>query len=319
MDASIARVSALAADQQGLVTRAQLLAFGRSKRQIDHAVAEQALIRVHPGVYRISGSPLTADSALAAGLLLTGGVASHRSAAHLLELLDAGPTSPEVTVAPIQCQQKSGLIVHRSSDLLPSDIIRMRSLRCTNATRTLIDLGAVVSDSILESALERALHRRLTTVSRVRGRLVAVSRRGRPGVASLRRVLDMRTPRLAASESELELLLWRILRRHRIPLPERQVEVRIDSHTYRLDYAYRSEQIFIEGDGFGVHSTRAAFESDRLRQNRLAIAGWLPLRFTWQQARQSEKEVAGQVRGALSTRRQSELCSPQAGQVSGNT
>jgi hypothetical protein len=209
------RVMELTTQQQGLVTRAQLFRTGLTKRQIDHAIDCGRLLLIHRTVYRLAGSALTEDNALAAGLLLTGGVASHRSGAHLLGLVDSAPTRPEITVGPRQSQRTAGLILHRSSDLLPADVLRVRSLRCTNATRTLIDLGAVVSGSVLESVLERALHQRLTTVPRLRARLTSTGRR--PGVVSLRRVLDLRTPTVAASESELELLLWRILRRHRLP------------------------------------------------------------------------------------------------------
>ena len=87
------------------------------------------------------------------------------------------------------------------------------------------------------------------------------------------------------------------------PLPERQVEVTVDGCDFRLDMAYESERIFIEGDGFGVHSTRAAFESDRIRQNKLVVAGWLPLLFTWKRARLAEDEIAAHVLGALALRR----------------
>ena len=100
-------------------------------------------------------------------------------------------------------------------------------------------------------------HQRMTTVVRLQTRLEQVARRGRPGWLALRHVLDLRTPTLAAAESELELLLWQILRRHRLPLPERQVEVTVGGRNYRLDLAYRAERIFIEGDGFGVHSPRS--------------------------------------------------------------
>ena len=303
MGDSIRRIAALSADQQGLVSRAQLLDLGRSKRQIDHAVATQKLTLVHPGVYRVTGSALTGDGPLAGGLLFTAGVASHRSAAHLLGLIEAPPSAPEITVGPKQSHNKAGLVLHRSSDLISADVIRIRSMRCTSATRTLIDLGAVVTTSVLESALERALHQRLTTVVRLQARLAQVARSGRPGVASLRHILDLRAPGLAAVESELELLLWQILRRHRLPLPERQVKVTIGGRNYRLDLAYRAERVFIEGDGFGVHSPRAVFESDRTRQNKLVRAGWVPLLFTWQRARQSEADVAEDVRATLVMRR----------------
>jgi predicted transcriptional regulator of viral defense system len=215
MDEATRRLLALSTEQQGLVTRAQLFTIGLTKRQIDHAIDTERLTLVHRTVYRIGGSAITADNALAAGLLLTEGVASHRSAAHLLGLVDSAPSHPEISVGPRQSQRTVGLILHRSSDLVRADVIRIRGLRCTTATRTLIDLGAVASNAVLESALERALHQRLTTVPRLRARLTCTGRR--PRVASLRRVLDLRTPTLAAAESELELLLWQILRRHRLP------------------------------------------------------------------------------------------------------
>ena len=214
------RLVALSTKQQGLVTRAQLLACGRTERQIDYALVAEHLRYVHLGVYRVAGSAVGEDGALAAGLLLTEGVASHRSAAQLLGLVESRPTSPEISVGPTQTHRKTDLILHRSRDLASADICRIRGLRCTTATRTLVDLGAVVSPAVLESALERALHQRMTTVPRLQKRLEQVARPGRPGVKALRRVPDLRTPRLAAAESELELLLWQILRRHRLPVPQ---------------------------------------------------------------------------------------------------
>lgn len=303
MDGSIHRIAGLAASQQGLVTRAQLLDNGLSKRQIDHALTTERLLIIHRAVYRLAGSAITDDGALTAGLLLTAGVASHRSAAQLLGLIDTRPTIPEITVGANKSQRAAGLIVHRSSDLLSADICRVRDLRCTTATRTLVDLGSVVSPTVLESALERALHLRMTTVPRLRDRIGLAGRR--PGLRALRQVLDLRTPRLAATESEFELLIWRVLSRHHVPLPERQVRVTVGGCHFRLDMAYSPERIFIEGDGFGVHSTRVAFEGDRARQNKLVVAGWLPLLFTWSRARMCEEEVAEQVRAALRLRRES--------------
>ena len=87
------RVAPLAAKQNGLVTRAELVRIGLTTRQIDHSLTGQQLIRMYAGVYRIAGCPRTTDSDLAAGLLLTEGVASHRSAAHLLTLIEAAPSA----------------------------------------------------------------------------------------------------------------------------------------------------------------------------------------------------------------------------------
>jgi very-short-patch-repair endonuclease len=303
MDDTTRRMNALAEGQRGLVTRDQLRALGRTSRQIDRSLARGTLLRVQPGVYRMAGTAVGPDLLLAAGLLMTRGVASHRSAARLLGLVERWPSIPEVTVEQTATFRRSGLILHRSSDLQSSDILRIDGLRCTNATRTLIDLGAVVDDRQLESALERALYLRLTAISRLESRLGEIARHGRPGVAALRRVLETRPPGLAPTASELELLIWRILRQHRVPLPERQVPVTVSGHRFFLDMAYPAEQIFLEGDGFGVHGGREAFESDRWRQNLLVVAGWLPLRFTDRQARRARLTIVEQVHEALALRR----------------
>src|SRR5688572_33260441 len=92
------RQMALSAEQRGLVTRAQLIACGRSERQIDYALTTARLTRVQFGVYRVAGTATVEDGDLVAGLLFTDGAASHRSAAHLLNLVDAAPSVPEILV-----------------------------------------------------------------------------------------------------------------------------------------------------------------------------------------------------------------------------
>jgi len=89
----------------------------------------------------------------------------------------------------------------------------------------------------------------------------------------LRSLLVERDPTLAPAESDLETLLTKILREGGLPAPVRQHEVEIDGHSFRLDAAYPELMIFIEGDGFGVHSQRDPFETDRSRQNLLVLAG----------------------------------------------
>jgi very-short-patch-repair endonuclease len=44
--------------------------------------------------------------------------------------------------------------------------------------------------------------------------------------------------------------------------------------------AFEDVLLDVEVDGREHHDTRAAFETDRLRQNRLVRAGWTVLRFT---------------------------------------
>ena len=68
----------------------------------------------------------------------------------------------------------------------------------TNATRTLIDLGSVVRADTLETALERALLARVTTIDRLLRRFFELAGRGRPGIAALRSLLVERDPIVGA-------------------------------------------------------------------------------------------------------------------------
>ena len=288
------RLARRAARQLGLLTRRQLVEIGLSRGQIARLLQAGRLVNVTGDVYLIGGVSCGDVIQLAAACLATGGVASHRSAANLHGLVELVPSRPEVTVGSTQ-GGRNGLLLHRSLDLLPRDIIRIEGIRTTNATRTLIDLGGVVPATTLENALERALHARLTTFDRLVRRFFEVARPGRTGVGPLRALLVDRDPRLAPAESDLETLLLRILREFGLPEPERQLEVRIGGTLFRLDVAYADLKIFMEGDGFGVHSTRNAFERDRDRQNLLVVHGWMPLRFTWRSLCHKPQRVGAHV------------------------
>lgn len=72
---------------------------------------------------------------------------------------------------------------------------------------------------VLETALERALVARVTTIDRLLRRFFELAGRGRPGIAALRTLLVERDPTLAPAESDLETLLFKILRDAGIPAP----------------------------------------------------------------------------------------------------
>jgi very-short-patch-repair endonuclease len=180
--------------------------------------------------------------------------------------------------------------------LLRRDVATLDGIRSTNATRTLIDLGACVPEQILENAVERGLHLRITTIDRLVRRFFELARSGRPGIAAVRPLLVLRDPTLAPAQSDLETLLFKILREAGLPAPVRQHEVVIDGRRFFLDAAYPELKIFMEGDGFGVHTMSEPFEIDRSRQNLLVVHGWLPLRFTWRRLCRTPEGVADEVR-----------------------
>jgi very-short-patch-repair endonuclease len=86
-----------------------------------------------------------------------------------------------------------------------------------------------------------------------------------------------------------------------VPRPVRQHPV--GGTPYRLDYAWPDRLLAVEVDGYGPHSSREAFQSDRARQNALVLAGWTVLRFTWADVRDRPAAVAAVLRRALGASR----------------
>src|SRR5687768_4515451 len=134
MDAELERrLARRAATQSGLITRKQLIAIGCSDRQVDGCIRRGRFIALHRGVFLVAGAPLNDAVRLRAATLVTGGVASHRSAAHLLGLIDSPPSRPEIIVGPT-ANTRVPFITHRSADLLGRDTTSVNGVSTTNAT-----------------------------------------------------------------------------------------------------------------------------------------------------------------------------------------
>ena len=293
---SFERAAARASTQYGLASLRQLLECGLSRDQLDALTEAKRLSRIDRGVYRFAGAPEHVNLPLMRLALRTDGTASHRSAAALLGLIDWLP-EPEITVAPMARYRGPGRI-HRHEDLELKDIELVHGISCTNAIRVLIDIGAVRRD-LVEPLFHSVLHRRLAEYDDIVARFYQVARKGRNGVGPLRAVLAEYDPAMAPGESTLEVRLLEIIRQHGIKPPVRQHRVTVGGRHYRLDLAYPDEKLAIEGDGFGVHSERDRFETDRERQNALVLLEWRPLHFTWRQIRQRSDYVADTIRTAL--------------------
>jgi len=160
-------------------------------------------------------------------------------------------------------------------------------------------MGARLKERDLERLIDSALHRGLTTPEVLIRRFLQLAKRGRDGIATVRSVLLAIDPALAPAESDLETLLAQVIRDSGLPPPVRQFLIAVGGRQIRIDFAYPEQRIAIESDGFSVHGSRSSFESDRERQNLLALDGWTILRFTWRQICENPLAVAEQIRQAL--------------------
>jgi very-short-patch-repair endonuclease len=102
----------------------------------------------------------------------------------------------------------------------------------------------------------------------------------------------------APTRSTLERRFLSIMRQAGLPRPQ-------VNHTigpYEVDFAWLEERVLVEVDGWHAHGHRLAFERDRARDAELAAMGYVVLRFTWRQLRESPLLVAARVAQALAHR-----------------
>lgn len=295
-------INTITSGQYALITLGQARAETLTARAAQHQVDSGRWARSHLGVYRVAGAPSSWRQDLMAACLAAGegAMASHRSAARLWGLNSADTALIEVSMPRPGCHRLPGVVVHRSTDLHTAQALRCGGIPVTPPARTLVDLGAVVHDRVVERALDTALVRHLVTLDDLRAALALLGRKGRRGAGVLRRLLDDRSDAVAGSESVLETRMWRLCRDHGLPEPVGQHEVRQGGRFVgRVDFAFPDICLAIEVDGYESHGSLGAFRHDRARQNELVAAGWTVLRFTWHDVTRQPESVVTSIRRVL--------------------
>ena len=98
-------------------------------------------------------------------------------------------------------------------------------------------------------------------------------------------------------------VLWAAVRTQH-PHAQREFEGAVPGRRYRIDIALEAEKIAIEIDGWQYHGKfKSAHESDRERQNHLAVAGWHGVRFTAGQSFKDLDGVSAPIEKAVQQRR----------------
>ena len=284
----------IARTQHGVITRKQLAALGISEGSIDHALAQLRLRKLHESIYIWPGNPLSWKQTLM-GACLWGGdgtAASHRAAGSLLAL-DGVTLVMEIT-GPRRLRSNS-VLCHRST-LEQRDVIEVDSIPCTSAAKTLLDLASVLTPDKITIATESALRRQLTDMATLRDSLTRWT--GLKGAGRLRRVLDLLEKGIA--DSPLERRLLQCLLKAGLPEPTLQYVVIEDGNFLgRIDLAYPEYRLAIEADGWTWHGTRAAWNHDWARRNRLISYGWTILTMTFDQLVSRPHVVAADTKRTL--------------------
>jgi very-short-patch-repair endonuclease len=270
------------------------------------------LHRLHQGVYAVGHRRLTWHSHCWAGILgaeanevdevVWPAVASHGSAAYLWGLYRYAPETIDVT-APIRRRAKRQFRVHFSSILAPEDRGEREGIPVTSMPRTLMDLAIRARPEQLDRLLERAEEKDLLDVAAVEALLYRAG--GHRGRARLRRALALYQPDLAFTRSRFEKRFRRLVRAAGLPAPSMNFNVA----GYELDAYWPELRFAVELDLFETHGSRAAFERDRLRQEKLKLLGVEMIRVTKPRLDQEPKEMIRNL-ATLLERRRAELPVP---------
>ena len=295
------RLARLADAQHGAVSLSQLTTLGLSARAVQKRVAAGRLHRVHRGVYAVGRAGLDARGRRMAAVLACGpgAVISHRTAADELGISPRASALIEVSIPSRSGRARPGVVVHRAPGLGPADVTTLNRIPSTTAARTQLDLAAVVNASELARTLEATERKRLFDLTEVTAALDRAP--GHPGAGRLLAALAAYAEP-PPTRREFERLAFEVLVLAGLGRPAVNVVIEAGGQVQEVDFCWPDRRLIVEADSFEFHRTRAAFERDRRRDQRLTAAGWTVLRITWRQLRDAPEEVVAAVVAASRSR-----------------
>lgn len=285
----------------GIATRADLVR-ATSRADVDRALRTGELATVGYGRYALAS---VGDAVVAAHRI--SGVLSLASAAlhHGWEVKTV-PDKPHVAVPrnrKVPQRVRAEVHVHHA-DLLPEQvldgIVTTHEVTLEQCLRQLPeDEGLAIADSALRHGVAPATLARVTMT--VRG----------AGAAKVRRVVGAAR---ADAANPFESVLRSIAR----SVPGLRVEpqrlIPLDSGWVRPDLVDHDLGIVLEADSFEWHGDRAALARDARRYNRLVAAGWLVLRFSWEDVMLRADDVRSVLVDAVAVvARRAEVACPRCG------
>lgn len=295
------RLSILTERQQGVISRHQVLTAGMTQAQLDRLLRRGDLCRVTQGVYRVDGSPRTAEQRVIISALSLAGpihtaVISHESAATMHGFAGFAHGAKPTLIMPRGGTARSTIArIRTANDLEPADItVHSTGLLITTPLRTVMDLAlALTNASRLNRLLDRSLVDRRVTMEELWQMLLRRERRGRRGIGRVRRALHERSGAYAPAESELEHLGIEALIAYGLPQPVRQHPLP-GPLPGKVDLAYPEAMLLVELDG-ATHMLMETSRHDQRRDAAAAVAGWQVMRFGWELVRYDAEWFAASV------------------------
>lgn len=268
----------------GVCTRAQLVArVGR--KPVDRALRAGSVVALARGRYALP----QVEGALRVAHERQAVLCRQSAALHHGWAVKTTPDAPHISVPRnrhLTLPQRAGVVVHRDA-FLPEDV----DGPATSQEKTLdqclrllpFDEGLAIADSALREGVSPALLRR-----------VAMAAQG-TGAPQARRIV-------AEARAEAANPFESVLRAIALGVPGLRVRPQVWIGRDRPDLVDEDLRIVIEAESFEWHGNRAALRKDAARYNRLVVAGWLVLRFSWEDVMFAPEAVRRAIEAAVARR-----------------
>jgi hypothetical protein len=269
-----------AATQDSVFTINDARRAGLTRDQIE-ARRRKLWTPIHRGVYVVPGVALSTRGRMRAACFAgePNAAASHRAGAALYEVPGGNHTLAEVNGPRHLRMTGSGLIVHETKRIDPGDIRRIDGIPVMRPERVLIELASIYkSPKFIETVLHAMMRKKLVTIDSTVGVFKRLARRGRPGIAVTRAVLEQFDASVALTESPPETKLLHILRNAGLGrvVPQMKVYDKHGNFVARVDIGLPDLRATVEYDSDQEHGDLISIGRDNDRRNRVFAAEWTP-------------------------------------------
>jgi hypothetical protein len=261
--------------------REEFRARGWTDSQLDEALRRRRLIQIQRGVLLPQQvEPTLFVHAEAATRAVRRSVVGRRTAAELMGLeglpvARAGSPPVELWVPALSTTRRREGLTIRQTSLDPGDVTTLGGVPVTTPARTVVDLARIWPLPTAVVVADAALRQTSCTHADL---VTALDRqRGLRGIRRAREALRLTQPGTrSCGETRARLVIVR----SELPEPEVGIQIRnsFGDLIAEADMGYRHWLIWIEYDGFDVHTERDTFRLDRTRQRFLERRGWFVLR-----------------------------------------
>jgi very-short-patch-repair endonuclease len=269
--------------------------------QLRRRTASGELTMVDRQVFAIAGAPSSWLQRARIATLTTHGVLSHHSALllHQIDGFEEGPI--HVTIPYARAVRRPDVTIHRSTQFDRIGAAERQGLPVTSIERSLLDYAGQVGRRRLEWAVDAALRQQHCDLASLFETWIAHSIQGRNGSGPMRLLLEQRHSNDPIPDSRWNRMVGRLLADSHLPSPryEHEVRDRTGGFLARVDLAYPAHRVAIELDSARWHLNAASFRNDPRRKNRLTVAGWTVLTFTWDDYVERPSQLIRTVEAAL--------------------